>query len=737
MKTASQIAPEVLSGTIRRVIFSSDTYHVFSLRVGRANEITVCGHAYGLVNGERITVRGKWITHKRFGRQFAMESCEVRAPVTAKGVEAYLSGGLIKGIGPATAKRIVEHFGVRALDIIREKPERLEEVSGIGPKKAKELRRSIEEHKNIEKIMVALQEHGVSTAYAMRIRRHFDQDAVQVLKKEPYKLTEVNGIGFLIADRIAKKQGVPDSDPGRVRAGLLYVLEQAAGDGHVCLPIKDLQKHAADILGCEPAMVAGAIDDLCKEEKVIERQAEGTRWLYLSALYASEKGISTRIGRIQDSARPLAADANEAEKLLARQGLGIKLAPGQRKAVLAALRGGLVVITGGPGTGKTTITKAVVDIFTDQRRRVILAAPTGRAAKRLSESTGRPASTIHRLLKWQPSGQFEVNEQRPLKCDLLVIDEASMLDTYLAYQVLRAVPEGASVLLVGDVDQLPSVGPGRVLNDIIESGAVPVLGLTEIFRQAAGSLIIQNAHRINRGQMPLASNQFRDPDMFFMPEEDPEALRSVILEIVSKRIPLRYGLDPVRDIQVLTPMRRGVLGIQAFNEHLQNLLNPARTGEPVIRNLGREFRIGDKVMQIRNNYDKEVFNGDMGFAVNVDAEAKALTVFYEGLGNVRYENHELDELAMAYAISVHKSQGSEFPVVVMPVHTQHFIMLQRNLLYTGVTRGKELVVLAGTRKALGIAVKSHTVPKRYSHLKSLLVEKRPRAPRQDQLSLGL
>lgn len=725
-----------ISGTVERVIYKSDTYHVFALSVGRKEEVVVTGHVHALVEGARLSAHGKWVTHKRFGRQFAMDSCEIKAPTTRKGVEAYLAGGIIKGIGPATAKKIVGHFGAEALKIIRETPERLTEIPGIGPKKAEQLKESIEKHKDIENIMVALQGYGVSTAYATRIYKHFGAEAVKVLAGNPYQLTQVHGIGFLTADKIAKNQDIPDNDPNRVRAGLLYVLEQAASNGHVCLPHKDLCEQAAQILGCTEDDVTEAALKLLEKGDMGYRFVDGANWYYLPALYASEKGIVSRINWIHSNAGPLHV-GKAAERALreAENGLGIQLAPQQREAVLMALRGGVMVITGGPGTGKTTITRTVVDIFEGKGRKVVLAAPTGRAAKRLAESTGRNASTIHRLLEWDPkSGTFTRDDKHPLKCDLLVVDEASMLDTYLAYQLLRAVPDGASVLLVGDVDQLPSVGPGRVLNDIIESGTVPVVRLTEIFRQAQGSLIIRNAHRINQGVMPLSAKDFSDPDMFFVAEEDPEKLRELILDIVCRRIPARYGYDPIRDIQLLAPMRQGPLGIQVFNQELQATLNPPMPGKPGLRHMGSEFRAGDKVMQIRNNYEKMVFNGDIGFIVDVDPEDRKVVIEYDGLGPVPYDADELDEIVHSYAVSVHKSQGSEFPVVVMPVHTSHFIMLQRNLLYTGVTRGKNLVVLAGTKKALAIAVKNNTVPQRHSHLRRLLEENSGKRKARAQLS---
>lgn len=716
---------EEMKGTVRKIVYRNDTYHVFRL-VSRGVEVIAVGHFSGLTEGDSVLLVGKWGTHKQFGKQFVVESYYSEAPTTVSGIKAYLAGGRIKGVGKKFAEKIVDYFGEETLKIIHESPERLIEVPGIGNKKAQKIQANVEKYKETEKIMVALQGYGVSTAYAVRIHHHFEGQAVDVLTSRPYDLTEVPGIGFLIADKIATGIGVDKNDPMRLRAGLVYVLKTASTQGHVCLPQNILLAEAKKILECDKDVAAQTIEELVREEKLLSRCVDADREdFYLPSLYWSEVGVSSRIKLLCETAEGLAEGEKQIGKLVSRaeKQLGVTLAEQQKLAVRMAVEKGVMVLTGGPGTGKTTIMKAIVDIYEGMDCPVVLAAPTGRAAQRLSESTGRPAQTLHRLLGISKGGVAIYNREHPMdNVGLLVVDEASMLDMYLANQLLQAIENGTRLLLVGDVDQLPSVGPGRVLLDIIDSGVVPTVRLDQIFRQAAGSLIIQNAHRINRGAMPMNHKEasLPDPDYFFMQEEDPEKLRDLIIDLAVRRIPDRYGVDSVRDIQVLSPMRKGPIGVNMMNEMLQARLNSScQSNGDHLACLGTRFFVGDKVMQVRNNYDKKVFNGETGIVTCIDKDEDELYVDFP-IGTVKYAEQELSDLSLAYCVSIHKSQGSEYPVVLIPVHTQHWVMLQKNLLYTGLTRGKNLAVLAGMKKALAMAVKNNKTPERHSHLVQLL-----------------
>lgn len=721
---------EQLQGQIERITFTSEEtgYTVAKVRVyGRRDLVTVIGNIVNPTPGEIIKMKGEWGNHPKYGEQFKIVFCQTAVPANVQGIEKYLGSGLIKGIGPVMAKRVVKMFKEKTLEIIESEIERLAEVEGIGQKRIAMIRRAWEEQKEIREVMIFLQSHGVSSGYAAKIYKQYGNEAVKIVQENPYRLaTDVFGIGFITADKIAEKMGFARDSELRAAAGILYVLHELTDEGHVFYPYDRLLVKCEEMLDIDREIIVRALDTLAADKQVVVEEIvqdstevrESDKAVYLTGYHIAEKNIAFRLMALVNA--PQAIRKIDAEKAVqwVQERLSITLADKQIEAVHRTAANKVMVITGGPGTGKTTIINAILRIFSAIRTRFMLAAPTGRAAKRMSEATGHEAKTIHRMLEYSVrKGGFQKNEGSPLNCELLIVDEASMIDTLLMHHLLKAVPVTATFILVGDVNQLPSVGAGNVLKDIIDSGTVPVVRLNEIFRQARESSIIVNAHKINEGVMPsFDSSPGRLDDFYFISQEDPQKALETVVTLVKERIPKRFGFDPIDDIQVLTPMHKGTVGAGNLNIELQKALNPGTEG--VIRG-GRLFRVNDKVMQIVNNYDKDVYNGDIGRIISIDTEAQEVRVAFDGR-EVGYDYTDLDELVHAYAVSVHKSQGSEYPAVVVPLLTQHYVLLQRNLLYTAVTRGKKLVVLVGTKKALAIAVKNNRTRNRYTLLERRL-----------------
>ncbi len=722
-----------VQGQIEKITYFNEenNYTVAKMRVqGREALVTIVGTVFSVTPGEILKLKGRFSNHPRYGEQFMVTSYESVLPATVKGIERYLGSGMIKGIGPVMAKRLVSAFGAETLSVIDREPDRLGEVAGIGEKRIDMIRKAWEDQKEIRDVMIFLQGQGISPAYAVKIYRQYGRDSVQVVRDNPYRLAmDVFGIGFVTADRIAEKLGIPKDSPARIEAGILYVLQGLADDGHVYYPYGELARKCSGILEIEEKDIPASLSNLAAQNKIVigNHHALPDAPVYLSAFYVSETGIAGRMKEIISCPRQLKLVDVEEIAAEAQADPGITLSGRQSEAVKASVNSKVLVITGGPGTGKTTIINAIIRVYSKMRLKVLLTAPTGRAAKRITETTGREAKTIHRLLEYSPGGPsgdggFKRNETNLLEADLVVVDEVSMVDTLLMHHFLKALPVGATLVLVGDIDQLPSVGPGNVLKDIIDSGRFQVIRLNEIFRQSRRSMIIVNAHRINNGEMPLMAHSGEAlRDFYFFTVEEPEKVLEKVISLCKEGLVSRFGYNPLDDIQVLTPMHRGTVGVANLNVELQKALNPSK--EELSRG-GRLFKAGDKVMQIRNNYDKDVYNGDIGRVAVIDREMQDLKVSYDGR-LVSYDFSELDEVVLAYAISVHKSQGSEYPVVVMPVLTQHYMLLQRNLLYTGVTRGKKLVILIGTKKALAIAVRNNKLQERYTLLKERLKSEIP------------
>jgi exodeoxyribonuclease V alpha subunit len=698
-----------------RVVYSNDDSAWTVVRVlapGRREPVTAVGNLLGVQPGESLRLDGRWVVSRKYGEQFKVDSYVTVKPATVLGIERYLGSGLVRGIGKVMAARMVAQFGLSTLEVIDREPNRLTEVEGIGPVRSARIRRAWEEQRHVQEVMVFLQSHGVSSTYAVKIYKTYGDRSIAVVRDDPFRLAaDIFGIGFKTADRIASNLGIPPDSPRRAAAGVKHVLGELADRGHVYAPREELVAAAVEVLAIDPLSVDHAIDELAAEgEAVVEGDA-----VFLRALHAAESGLAERLALLaRTPLTPLVIDIERAVAWFEERA-GITLAPRQRDAIRRAATSKVLVITGGPGTGKTTLVNGIIEILERKGRRIALAAPTGRAAQRLRETTGRDARTVHRLLEWAPGGMaFERDAERPLEADLVILDEVSMIDTVLAYHILKAMPAHAQLVLVGDVDQLPSVGPGCVLRDVILSGAADVVRLDEIFRQAEASLIVRNAHRVNRGELPELAPAGTEPppDFFLVEREEPEQALKAVKQLVAARIPARFGLDPMDDVQVLTPMHKGVLGAGSLNAELQALLNPA--GVTLTRG-SRTFRIGDKVMQIRNNYTLGIWNGDIGRIEAIDESEREVEVRFDDR-RVRYEEGALDELVLGYACSIHKSQGSEYPAVVIPLHTQHYVMLQRNLLYTAITRAKRLAVLVGSRRALAIAVKNQRIEARYTRL---------------------
>ncbi len=699
-----------LAGLVERVTFFNEEngFCILKVRVrGHADVVAVIGSTPAVSPGEWIDARGHWVQDREFGRQFKADILHVTPPDSPEGIERYLASGLVKGVGPTYARKLVARFGTGIFEVIENASARLQEIDGIGPKRRQRIKQAWNEQKAVRKIMVFLHGHGVSTARAVRIHKTYGDEAIEIVRADPYRLArDIRGIGFKTADQIAQRLGLSLDAPARIDAGLQHVLLQATDNGHCALPLDILRDEATRLLVVDSGLVLGGIERSLGARNLIRERIDETDLLFLPNLRHAEHSIAHRLLR-SAQARPPYPDIDASSALAAVEArTGQSLAPSQREAVLAALRHRALVITGGPGVGKTTILRTLLALLTSRQVRCLLAAPTGRAARRMAEATGLPAQTIHRLLEVNPgTGGFLRKEDNQLATDLLVIDEASMVDIPLLHSVLRALPEPAALLLVGDVDQLPSVGPGSVLRDLIDSQSIPVVRLVEVFRQAAGSRIITNAHRINHGLLPEPHSGPDLTDFYFIEREDPGAITSTLLEVVRNRIPTRFKLDPIRDVQILTPQNRGSLGVRELNNVLQEALNPPAEGVPWIEKFGIRFRRGDKVLQTRNNYDKDVFNGDVGWITALDELEQELTIDFDGR-SVVYDFGELDEVVPAYAMTVHKSQGSEFPAIVIPLAVQQYILLQRNLLYTAITRGRKLVVVVGQARALRIAIQN-------------------------------
>ena len=703
---------ERLRCVVERITFQNEQngYSVIKCRARGYNDlITAVGAMPDVHVGSVLALTGTWRLDAKYGRQFAIESFEETLPATVYGIEKYLGSGLVKGIGPMYARRIVQEFGADTLNVIEDRPDDLIRVPGIGRIRVEKIKKSWTEQKEIKNIMLFLQGHDVSTAHATKIYKQYGSDSISVVKDNPYRLADdIWGIGFKTADMIAAKLGFEKEKYVRLRSGLMYTLNRLAEEGHCYADSDQLIEAGTEMLDVRAELLTDALNEMIQAEDVITVQIPETEdWaIYLPPFFHAEAGVAKRLRRIAD-----AAPVRRAEEQL-RLGDGIEYDEAQLRAIETARTSKIMVLTGGPGTGKSTTTMGIIRSFSGQN--VLLAAPTGRAAKRLSEVTGMEAKTIHRLLEFKPPEGYKRNEDNPLEGDVLIIDECSMVDVMLMYSLLRAVPDTMRIILVGDVDQLPSVGAGNVLRDIIESGAFPVITLTKIFRQAAASRIITNAHRINHGEFPDLSNG-KGTDFFFQSVEEPEEAVPLLVDLVRNRLPGYYGVDP-QSIQVLTPMQRGFVGAANLNQALQAAVNPSApdshgNSAPELRRGGYTFRAGDKVMQIRNNYDKEVFNGDIGVIRAIDPDDRSLTVLFDDR-SIEYDVTELDEIVLAYATTVHKAQGAEYPIVVMPVMMTHFKMLQRNLLYTGVTRAKKALVLIGQKKAIGYCVRNVTVDKR-------------------------
>jgi exodeoxyribonuclease V alpha subunit len=720
-----------VSGTIEAIVYTQpeNGFTVARLKEAEKKEYTVIvGTLPSIQPGESVCCKGTWKVHPSHGRQFEVSEYTVEMPCDLAGIQKYLESGLVKGIGPVYAKKIVERFGMDTLQVIEEAPYRLSEIQGLGQKKIEKIVTCWKEQRAIRDVMLFLRTYGVSPAYAQRIYKVYGEKSVEKVKENPYDLArDVFGIGFKLADLVAQKLGFALHSPQRIYAGIQFVLWELSTDGHTCYPMELFIPMAKEILGVEEELIAAQIQAAVLQKLLVEKE----KLLWLGPFFGYEQGIAKDIQRLQHSKQAIRSiDAAKAADWV-QEKLHIRFADQQREAVIKALTDKVHIITGGPGTGKSTITNAILTVSEKLTTKILLAAPTGRAAKRMTQITHKKALTLHAMLEMDfASGGFKRGRENPLDCDLIIIDEASMIDTPLLFHLLRSIPGRSRLLFVGDIDQLPSVGPGTVLRDLISSGLIGVTRLTEIFRQAKGSRIITNAHRINSGEFPAIDTP-AESDFHFIEAEEAESIQQIILQLVSKEIPNRWKFDPIDEIQVIAPMKRGAVGVEMLNDALQSLLNPS--SQPLMR-AGRRFHIKDKVMQIRNDYDKNISNGDIGRIVDIDASEGELLVDFDGR-QVEYDFSELDELVLSYATSVHKYQGSECPCIVMPIHPSHFKLLQRNLLYTAVTRGKKQVYLVGTKKAIGMAISNDQVQKRYTGLEAALLEAAKLSPNPQDIQL--
>lgn len=703
---------ETLSGVVERITYMNEENGFSVIKIssyGHRDLVTVVGNLVGIHIGAVVNFRGDWRNDSKFGRQFAVTDYEETMPATVKGIEKYLGSGLIKGVGPVYAKKIVKKFKEETIEIIDRTPDRLMEVPGIGAKRVAMIKEAWIEQREIKNVMIFLQGHGVSTAFAVKIFKTYGDSSIDIVQSNPYRLADdIWGIGFRTADKIAQSLGFALDSYERCRAGIIYIVNELSGDGHCYATFDQIYKAAAEILEIDEAKVNTTMGNMFMERSIIR---DGEDIVYLPAFYYSEVGAAGSFANLIKGKTDFQNDGVDVIIKAIETFENIEYDQVQKDAIKAALASKVMVLTGGPGTGKTTTTLAIIKAFQRLGGEVLLAAPTGRAAKRMAETTKMEAKTIHRLLEYTPNEGYKRNEDNPLECDVLILDEVSMVDLILVYNLLKAIPREAVLILVGDIDQLPSVGAGNVLRDVIDSGVVTVVQLTRIFRQAEGSAIIKNAHRINTGNFPDLSTR-TEGDFFFIEEDDPDRLVELIKGLCKTRLPQYYQVDPVADIQVLAPMQRGATGAMNLNTVLQEALNPSLTS---IKFRGSEYRLGDKVMQIKNNYDKNVFNGDIGQIKEIDLEDKVVTISYDG-ESVFYDVSELDEVVLAYATTVHKSQGSEYKIVVAPFTTQHYMMLQRNLLYTCITRAKEIMVLVGTKQAIAIAVRNNKISQRNTKL---------------------
>ena len=713
-----------IRGVLEKIVFKNPDsgYMVGRVRTGDDELVTVVGKVFELQCGEELEIQGSWIVNKTYGKQFEITKVKAHTPSTTIGIENYLGSGLIKGVGPVMAKKIVGKFGKKTLDVLDDDPERLSGIEGIGRKRIKQIIKSWQKHKKIREVMIFLQSYGISSNYSAKIYNTYGENTVSVIKINPYRLAEdIFGIGFKTADDIALKVGIPEDSIFRIKAGIIYLLHRAEDNGHCFLPADEILTVSSDFLRSDLSIINNAISELQEEEKIIiVKDGEGNK-IYLSSLYRSEVFVSKKLLELSD------IDDNK-DNRTGRESLykrlinemadadGILLDEIQVNAIIMALTERIMIITGSPGTGKSTILNFIIKILEREKKKFMMAAPTGRASKRMTETTGRESKTIHRLLNFNPKlNKFLKNEDNPIDADIIIIDEASMLDIRLMRNLLSAIKIESSLIFVGDIDQLPSVGPGYVLGDLIRSGTVPVCELKKIYRQEGQSQIIRNAHKVRDGQFPYIKNKDSE-DFFFLEKNDPEEAVSLILHLLSNKIPSSFGMDPLNDVQVLVPTNKGVCGVINLNSRIQKMLNPGSTG---LLHGNRWFRVGDKVIQLKNNYNKDIYNGDIGIISSIDMELKETSINYDGR-KVDYSFYEMDEINHSYAISIHKSQGSEFKCVIIPLLTSHYMLLQRNLLYTALTRARELAILVGSKKAIGMAVNKNIVEKRYTSLKELI-----------------